>query len=122
MEQTRGAVNTTVYREAAPATVLVVTDVGLGSGVVISSAGAILTNNHVIRGAKRMTAVFKPEQGVDIKMDLAYAAIPSKIDETADLALLEVEAPASLLHPLQIVDTSSRIRKKDRFSLAKAVS
>jgi len=76
MEQTRGAMNTMVYREAAPATVLVVTDVGLGSGVVISTTGAILTNYHVVRGAKRMTVVFKPEQGVDIKMDLAYAGYP----------------------------------------------
>jgi S1-C subfamily serine protease len=106
MEHTRGAVNTAVYREAAPATALVVTDAALGSGVVINRTGAILTNYHVIRGAKRIAVVFKPEQGVDIKKDLAYAAIPSKIDETADLALLKVEAPASLLHPLQIVDTS----------------
>jgi hypothetical protein len=106
MEQTRGAVNTAVYREAAPATVLVVTDAALGSGVVINRTGAILTNYHVIRGAKRIAVVFKPEQGVDIKKDLAYAAIPSKIEEIADLALLKVEAPASLLHPIQIVDTS----------------
>ena len=106
IEQTRGAVNTAVYREAAPATVLVVTDAALGSGVVINRTGAILTNYHVIRRAKRIAVVFKPEQGVDIKKDLAYAAIPSKIEEIADLALLKVEAPASLLHPLQIVDTS----------------
>jgi S1-C subfamily serine protease len=106
LEQTRGAVNTTVYREAAPATVLVVTDSALGSGVVISRTGTILTNYHVIRGAKRMAVVFKPEHGVDIKKDLAYAAAPTKVDETMDLALLEVAAPERLLHPLQIVGTS----------------
>ena len=106
LEQTRGVVNTTVYREAAPATVLVVTDSALGSGVVIDSAGSILTNYHVIRDAKRVAVVFKPKQGVDIKKDLAYAAIPTKVDETADLAVLKVAAPARLLHPLQIADVS----------------
>jgi S1-C subfamily serine protease len=106
LEQTRGVVNTTVYREAAPATVLVVTDSALGSGVVIDSAGAILTNYHVIRDAKRVAVVFKPEHGVDIKKDLAYAAILTKVDETADLATLKVAAPAQLLHPLRIADIS----------------
>src|SRR6266852_7089387 len=106
LEQTRGVVNTTVYREAAPATVLVVTDSALGSGVVIDSAGSILTTYHVIRDAKRVAVVFKPKQGVDIKKDLAYAAIPTKVDETADLAVLKVAAPARLLHPLQIADVS----------------
>jgi S1-C subfamily serine protease len=104
LEQTRGVVNTTVYREAAPATVLVVTDSALGSGVVIDSTGAILTNYHVIRDAKRLAVVFKPERGVDIKKDLAYGALPTKIDEVADLAMLKVAAPGRLLHPLRIAD------------------
>ncbi len=106
LEQTRGATDTAVYKKAAPATVLVITDAGLGSGVVISSAGDILTNYHVIRGAKRMVVVFKPERGVDIKKDLAYAAMPIKADEVADLALLKVAAPRRLLHPLPFADIS----------------
>jgi len=106
LEQTRGAVDTAVYKEAAPATVLVVTDTGLGSGVVINSAGEILTNFHVIRDAKRVAVVFKPERGVDVRKDLAYGAIPIKIDEISDLAILKVEAPSRLLHPLSMGDIS----------------
>ena len=107
LEQTRGATDTAVYKQAAPATVLVITDAGLGSGVVISNAGEILTNYHVIRNAKRVVVVFKPKRGVDIKKDLAYVAIPIKVDKLADLALLKVDAPSELLHPLSLVGTSN---------------
>lgn len=107
LEQTRGATDTAIYKKAAPATVLVITGAGLGSGVVISSAGDILTNYHVIRGARRVVVVFKPERGVDVKNDLAYAAMPIKADEVADLALLKVAAPTRLLHPLPLADISN---------------
>ncbi len=39
METTRGATDVQVYRKAAPATVLVETDRGLGSGSIISNRG-----------------------------------------------------------------------------------
>jgi S1-C subfamily serine protease len=107
LEESRGATDTAVYKEAAPATVLVLTDAGLGSGVVISAEGEILTNYHVIRNAKRLVVVFKPKRGVDIKKDLAYVAIPIKVDKTADLALLKVDAPPELLHPLTLVGISN---------------
>jgi S1-C subfamily serine protease len=106
LEQTRGAVDTAVYKEAAPGTVLIVTDTALGSGILINSTGEILTNYHVIHGAKRVAVVFKPERGVEVRKDLAYAAIPIKVDETSDLAMLKVEAPSRLLHPLSMGDIS----------------
>jgi len=107
LEETRGATDIAVYKKAAPATVLVVTDAGLGSGVVISSAGEILTNYHVIRDAKRLVVVFKPERGIEIKKDLAYMAMPIKVDKVADLALLRVAAPTRLLHPLSLAGISN---------------
>jgi S1-C subfamily serine protease len=106
LEQTRGAVDTAVYKQAAPGTVLVATDKGLGSGVVIGGAGEILTNYHVIRDAKQIAVIFKPERGVDVRKDLAFAAVPVKVDESHDLAMLRVEAPLRLLHPLSLGDIS----------------
>ena len=106
LEQTRGAVDAAVYKEAAPGTVLVVTDTGLGSGVLVSNTGEILTNYHVIRDAKRIAVVFKPERGVEVRKDLAYGAVPIKVDEISDLAMLKVEAPSRLLHPLSMGDIS----------------
>lgn len=93
LEETRGATNVEVYKKAAPATVLVVTDQNLGSGAVISSQGEVLTNWHVIQGASRMAVVFKPQKGVEIKKELAFAATPVKVDQVADLALLKIQAP-----------------------------
>ncbi len=93
LEETRGATNVEVYKKAAPATVLVVTDQSLGSGAVISDQGEVLTNWHVIQGASRMAVVFKPRKGVEIKKELAFAATLVKVDQVADLALLQIQAP-----------------------------
>jgi S1-C subfamily serine protease len=104
LEETRGVTNVEVYKKAAPATVLVVTDQRLGSGVVISSQGEMLTNWHVIEGASHIAVVFKPQRGVEVKRELAFAAIPLKVDQIADLALLQIQAPPQNLNVLSLGD------------------
>jgi S1-C subfamily serine protease len=93
VEKTRGATNVEVYQKAVAGTVLVVTDRSVGSGAVISSKGEVLTNWHVIQGAHRVAVIFKPQEGVEIKKELAFAATPLKTDPVADLALLQIQAP-----------------------------
>ncbi|MGH7963212.1 MAG: trypsin-like peptidase domain-containing protein, partial [Candidatus Binatia bacterium] len=102
LEETRGATNVEVYKQAAPATVLIVTDQGVGSGAVISSQGEVLTNWHVLQGAKRLAVVFKPQRGVEVRKDLAFAATPIKMDQIADLALLKIQAPPQNLRVLSL--------------------
>jgi S1-C subfamily serine protease len=104
LEETRGVTNVEVYKKAAPATVLVVTDKGLGSGAVVSSQGEVLTNWHVIEGASRLAVVFKPQRGVEVKKELAFAATPIKVDQIADLALLKILAPPQNLKALPLGD------------------
>jgi S1-C subfamily serine protease len=104
LEETRGATNVEVYKKAAPATVLVVTDQNLGSGAVISDQGEVLTNWHVIQGASRMAVVFKPRKGVEIKKELAFAATLVKVDQVADLALLKIQAPPQNVSVLPLGD------------------
>jgi len=105
MEKTRGAKNIEVYKRAVPATVLIKTDNGsLGSGSIISSRGEVLTNWHVIQGASRVTVYFKPEEGGQASQDLAFTAIPIKVDQVADLALLQIQDPPSALHTLELGD------------------
>jgi len=87
------ATNVEVYKKAAPATVLVLADERIGSGVVISSAGDVVTNWHVVSDAKHVAVVFKPEHGVEIRKELTFSAIPIKVDEVADLALLRIVHP-----------------------------
>lgn len=58
--------------------------VSSGSGVIISSDGYIVTNNHVVDGATK----------IDISLDnnKRYEAIVIGTDPTTDLALLKIEA------------------------------
>lgn len=105
-EKTRGSTDITVYQKAASATVLVVTDRGQGSGMVINDQGEVLTNWHVIQGAKRIVVVFKPAASIDLKKELAFAAIPTKTDPTFDLALLQLQAHPPTLSVLPLGDIS----------------
>jgi S1-C subfamily serine protease len=66
-----------------------------GSGFVIDTEGHLLTNNHVVEGADR----------IQVKLGDSEQAYEAKVvgtDPATDLALLDVEAPASELHPLTL--------------------
>jgi S1-C subfamily serine protease len=66
-----------------------------GSGFVIDSEGHVLTNNHVIEGANRISVKLGAS-------DTTYQAKVVGADPASDLALLKVEAPAGQLHPLTL--------------------
>jgi S1-C subfamily serine protease len=70
-----------------------------GSGFVIDDEGHILTNNHVINGANKITVKLGASER-------AYSAQVVGADPGSDLALLKVEAPSSELHPLVLGDSS----------------
>jgi S1-C subfamily serine protease len=69
--------------------------VATGSGFVIDGEGHIVTNNHVIEGASKVTV----KLGASEK---TYDAEVVGADPGMDVALLKVEAPAKELHPLQL--------------------
>jgi serine protease Do len=75
-----------------------VSPVGQGSGVVVDSAGYIVTNEHVVKGAARVTAHTTDGQ-----------ALPARVvgaDSLTDLAVIKVEASRSLAAaPLGDADT-----------------
>jgi putative serine protease PepD len=70
----------------------------LGSGFVIDTQGHIVTNDHVIAG------------GSDIRISFGSGrSYPAKVvgaDPASDLAVLQVQAPKSLLHPLAFARSS----------------
>lgn len=64
---------------------------GIGSGLIVSSEGQILTNEHVVRNAARVEVELHRQRSVAAK--IVYA------DPSLDLALLEVTEPVAGLIP-----------------------
>jgi S1-C subfamily serine protease len=98
-----------VFRAAAPATVYVtqtreVADfwegtvqevpAGSGSGFVWDGSGHVVTNFHVVEGAKSVTVTFG-DQGT-------FDATVVGLEPRKDIAVLKVEAPAKLLTPIKL--------------------
>lgn len=59
--------------------------IGLGSGVIISDDGLIVTNNHVIADAERLEVTLNDNRNYNAKVIGA--------DPTTDLALIQIDAP-----------------------------
>ncbi|MGN6665055.1 MAG: S1C family serine protease [Solirubrobacterales bacterium] len=70
-----------------------------GSGFVIDGEGHILTNNHVIEGAEKITVKLG-------ESERTYTAKVVGTDPGTDIALLQVDAPAKELHPLTLGHSS----------------
>jgi S1-C subfamily serine protease len=104
---TRGAAESQIYARAAPSVVLILTEDAVGSGALISADGQIVTNLHVVAGAKQIAVVFKPAmEGANLgKTDLRRARV-LKVDEVADLALIQVEEVPTGVQPLPLGDSS----------------
>ena len=70
-----------------------------GSGIVYDAKGHILTNAHVVDGAKSITVRF--QSGKTAKATLVG------IDAGTDIAVIKVDVDASLLHPLTLGSSAS---------------
>ena len=69
--------------------------IGLGSGVIISQDGYIVTNNHVIADAERLEVTLNDNRNFNAKVIGA--------DPTTDLALIQIDAPD--LHVIPMGDS-----------------
>ena len=75
-----------------------------GSGFVYDTQGDIVTDQHVVAGASSISVRFA--NGASYKATLVGS------DASSDLAVIKVNAPSSLLHPLALAD-SSRVQVGD---------
>lgn len=113
---TRGETGIAVFRKVSPSVVLVVTgsvkdgkltDVGIGTGVVIDPSGYVLTNWHVIAGYDTAVIFLKPKTGTEPQDNDAYVVRVIARDEKTDLALLRVVKPPIALPAVKFGDVSS---------------
>ena len=70
-----------------------------GSGIVIDTEGHVLTNNHVVEGASKISVKLGASE-------TAYDATVVGTDPATDIAVLKVDAPQSQLHPLTLGHSS----------------
>ena len=75
------------------------TQQALGSGFVYDSAGHIVTNQHVVASADTLSVHFWDGS--------TYPAKVVGSDSSTDLAVIEVDAPSSLLFPLKVGDSDA---------------
>lgn len=75
---------------------------GLGSGVIVSADGSILTNHHVVDGATKITVLMSDNKSYDAKI------VGS--DQPSDLAVLKIEAQSM---PFLTLGNSDTVRVGD---------
>ena len=70
-----------------------------GSGFVYDTEGRVITNQHVVDGAESISVTFAN--------GTSYPAKLVGSDASTDLAVIDVDAPASVLKPLDLADSSA---------------
>ncbi len=70
-----------------------------GSGVVLDTAGHVLTNNHVVAGAQSLT--------VTLADGTTHPATVKGTDASTDLAVLTLTKPPSTLKPIALGDSAA---------------
>ena len=95
----RGVVHITTRSARTSAFLLFETPTeGAGSGSVLDREGHILTNNHVVRGAREIyVRLYNGEE---------YPAGVVGSDDLNDLAVIKIEAPKDFLHPISMGDSA----------------
>jgi serine protease Do len=79
---------------------------GLGSGVIVSPDGYILTNNHVVEGADEIEVTIGQAQHV-------YKAKKIGVDPSTDIAVIKIEGAAGKEFPAVTIADSDKMRAGD---------
>ena len=86
---------------------------GAGTGMLVSSSGEVLTNNHVIQGATKIEVSITGRSGT-------YAAMVVGADPTNDVALLQVQG-VSGLPTVTLADSSNLVLGQEVVAIGNAL-
>jgi S1-C subfamily serine protease len=87
-----------IYQQAGPSIVSVETDFGGGSGFFVDEDGHVVTNYHVIQGAREVFVV--NDSGVRVAGEVLG------VDTANDLAVIQVNPDEIAVHPITLGDSS----------------
>lgn len=99
------AVTAAVQESVVALEVVTPSGAGVGSGVVLDAAGNILTNSHVVDGARSVT--------VTLADGRIYEAAPVGQDETTDLAVVRLVDPPEDLAPATLGSSADLVVGQD---------
>ena len=96
-----------IYRQVSPAVVNIsitgedgfLPQQGTASGFVLDNEGHIVTNNHVVERARRITVAFSDATQVEAQV--------VGTDPDSDLAILQVDVDPEMLHPVELGESSA---------------
>ena len=91
-----------IYEDNALGVVLLMGDKGYGAGVIISSKGYVLTNNHVIENNENLEAILSYQYNLDGFEEYVHSIEIIKQDKVKDLALIKINKPRAALKPIKI--------------------
>ena len=93
-----------IYQQVSPGVVTIQTSAGsatprsfseaTGTGIVVDSAGNILTNAHVVSGEQQVRVIFKD--------GTTATATVAGVDNSDDLAIVRVSGSSSEIHPVTL--------------------
>jgi putative serine protease PepD len=95
------AIRATSSRSATSSGESAAAQVDTGSGIVLNREGLIVTNDHVVQGADKITVSLDGEEG------RTRTATVVGEDASLDLAVLRIDAAGLTLHPLTLAGSSS---------------
>ena len=114
---TRGAREIGIFRQAAPAVVLIKTREGSGSGIILKN-GLILTNRHVVEGVGKVQIFFKPTHSDNGNTEtLTSEGLVKFVDVKRDLAIIAPESLPSNATALNISNSDNFDVGQDVFAI-----
>ena len=91
-----------IYEDNALGVVLLMGDAGYGSGVIISTKGYVLTNNHVVEHNENLEAILSYQYNLDGYEEYVHSIEIIKQDKVKDLALIRINNPRTALRAINI--------------------